>query len=273
MSPLILKLMLCFCLVSSYGMSCAAAEHPKESIATFSILHQKRKNKLLCEAVCKGDTTKIDALMCNGADIEAHGDKGYGPIHIAAMHSTPHMTTCLLGHKADINAVCNRGYTPILIASMRGHYDVVTCLLQHNANINAPAKKNNTPFHCASVMGYDKVLSLLLEYEYEQLIGKQIDAHQKIQEPSECQKLRFTASHLEHLPSVIVKIIIEYKGLDQPLASLSNKNDKQETALTHTQNNLALEHENTKQVLLKKCITILEQWPHTIMGKLTQNIF
>ncbi|MCX5925503.1 MAG: ankyrin repeat domain-containing protein [Candidatus Dependentiae bacterium] len=273
MSLLIQKVMLFLCLVTFYRVSYAAAEQPEDATTKLALLPPKKKNKLLCEAVCRGDTTRVDALLGKKADIDAHGNNGYSPIHLAAIQPTRRMTACLIKHKANINQLSNREYTPILLASMRGHCDVVTCLLQHNADINARVKKNDTPFHCASVMGYHKTLTLLLEYEYEQLIGKSIDANKQKQKSNECQKLRFTASHLEHLPLDIIKIIIEYKGLDQPLASLSQENDKQETALTHTHNNVALEHDNTRQVRLKKCIAILEQWPHTIICKLIQHIF
>jgi ankyrin repeat protein len=74
-----------------------------------------------------------------GADVnQAHGDKGFAALHIAAISGYLGLVRCLLGElHADVDKKDTIGYTALLFAACRGHLYVVRCLVREfGADIN-----------------------------------------------------------------------------------------------------------------------------------------
>jgi uncharacterized protein len=66
----------------------------------------------------------------------------------------------LLANKAEVNAKDNRGFTPLHWAAMTGHTDIAKLLLTHGAEVNAKSNYG-TPLYVATLHHYNDVAKLL----------------------------------------------------------------------------------------------------------------
>ena len=73
-------------------------------------------------------------LIAHGADVNAKGDTGYTPLHVAAGLGQEDMVKLLLDNGADINAMDVRG-TPLQAAVLQGHEEVVALLIERKAKL------------------------------------------------------------------------------------------------------------------------------------------
>ena len=65
----------------------------------------------------------------------------------------------------NVDSASNRGWTPLHIAALYSHSDVVDLLLRHNANINAKENNNgSTPLHHACQTGDLNTVLTLMRY-------------------------------------------------------------------------------------------------------------
>ena len=111
-----------------------------------------------------------ELLLNNGADVNAKGDYGYTPLHLAAEEGAKGVVELLLARGADVNAKTDSGMTPLHSASisswastsvhdMKG---VVGTLSARRANVNARDTDGDTPLHFAASHGSDDIAELLL---------------------------------------------------------------------------------------------------------------
>lgn len=97
--------------------------------------------KALAIAVSECSIAELDRLQSLGRDLELSDDKGYRPLHIAALDkaSAPCLAW-LINQGADINATTVSGDTPLLVAAQSFNSEAVRLLDEAGAD---PTVKNH----------------------------------------------------------------------------------------------------------------------------------
>jgi ankyrin repeat protein len=91
------------------------------------------KSSPLNEAAWKGDTEKVQALLAQGADVNAKDKGGFTALMDAAWEGHTDTVQALLAQKADVNAKNKNGDTALMLANEKGHKDIVRILKQAGA--------------------------------------------------------------------------------------------------------------------------------------------
>lgn len=122
------------------------------------------------EAVERGNTVKVEALLAKGANVNAKNADGRTPLHQAASAGNKDMAALLLAKGAEVNAkegdvndkIGNGGITPLHLAVLIKRKDVVELLLTKGADVNAKNKDGRTPLHMAAEKGNKSIAESLL---------------------------------------------------------------------------------------------------------------
>ena len=132
----------------------------------------------LCEAVLKGRTKMVKALMDGGARIDTRccfsnwcdeaqeANPPYLPVHVATVENHHDVLRQLLGeYGADVNAETVSGATPLTLAcTSAGHADTLRILLDAGADMGVTVPGFGcTPLHLASMGGHTRHAAILLE--------------------------------------------------------------------------------------------------------------
>ena len=106
----------------------------------------------------------IALLLDRGADIAAKGDFGWTPLHAAAgNNSEPAVVLLLLDRSADIEAKDNDGSTPLFsAAAFNTEAAVIALLLQRGADMAAANNFGQTPLHGAARKNTEPAVVVLL---------------------------------------------------------------------------------------------------------------
>jgi hypothetical protein len=113
------------------------------------------------QAVQAGDMGIIEALLNNGADVNAHDAKGSSALYLAILIGDNESARILVRKGADVNASNNEGETPLMIAALKGYPDNVKLLLDAGANLNAKDKRGETPLMHAIERNHSEVIQML----------------------------------------------------------------------------------------------------------------
>jgi ankyrin repeat protein len=158
-------------------------------------LHQE-----LIEAVARGDSSLVTALVDNGADFNAKDEYGRTALTQASARGDLETVKLLLGKGADVKVNASSGWPALTKAAGRGDLEMVRLFLDRRAPPNAKDWSGSTALIEASVRGQKghlAVIELLLQK------GANIDAK---------DKLRWTAlmwsvwySHLEVVKTLLAK--------------------------------------------------------------------
>lgn len=92
-----------------------------------------------------GNTQIVDALIKEGADINAKNQNGITPLHRAVIYEQPTIAKLLIDQKADVDAQNEFGDTPLHIAVNRGLINLIKILVQGNANTTIKNDDQKTP--------------------------------------------------------------------------------------------------------------------------------
>ena len=104
----------------------------------------------------------MQALIDNGADVNAKADNGGTALMGASIGGHKEIVQLLLANGADVNAKGNNGETALMAASSLGHKEIVQLLLAKGADINAKANGGETASTLASREGHKEIVQLLL---------------------------------------------------------------------------------------------------------------
>uniref|UniRef100_A0A8C2BKU4 Ankyrin repeat domain 27 (VPS9 domain) n=1 Tax=Cyprinus carpio TaxID=7962 RepID=A0A8C2BKU4_CYPCA len=116
-------------------------------------------------AIC-GQSLLIDVLVSKGAVVNATDYHALTPLHLSCQKGFQGVTLLLLHYKANTDAQDNNGSTPLHLACMYGHEDCVKALLYfdlHSCRLNVQNDKGDTPLHIAARWGYEGIMEVLLE--------------------------------------------------------------------------------------------------------------
>jgi uncharacterized protein len=94
----------------------------------------QRAGQVLLQATEAGDIMQMQALLAQGAEVNARNAHGWTPLHVAAAGGDPAVIALLLQHGADVHAQSHIGTTPLDNATTRGgRQAVIELLLAHGA--------------------------------------------------------------------------------------------------------------------------------------------
>lgn len=122
-------------------------------------------NSPLHTAVIHCDKAKIEALIAQGADVNARGSGGWRPLHIAASQCELGIVELLVAKGAAIDVKDNDfGWTPLHRAAQyhSSKKDVIAFFLAKGADINSRGRYSSTPLHEAARTENKDVVELLL---------------------------------------------------------------------------------------------------------------
>lgn len=140
-------------------------------------LHLAIKKSNKCRVFCSDDSSSfetIEALLKNGANVNAKTPTGNTPLHLLVDEPMPPDVTILrllLDHKADLNAQNNSGQSPLTAAIRCRHSKIVQTLVEHGADVNIiNPVDGSTPLHLASCSESLEMIKFLMK------MGADIDA-------------------------------------------------------------------------------------------------
>jgi ankyrin repeat protein len=106
---------------------------------------------------------RVEALLAEGADVDAALGDGMTALHWAARHGSVAMTEALLAADADVERTTRLGaYTPLHMAAELGRDQVVQRLLAAGADVSAVTTTGVTALHFAAEAGSVEAIDLLV---------------------------------------------------------------------------------------------------------------
>ncbi|XP_061578218.1 ankyrin repeat domain-containing protein 27 isoform X2 [Cololabis saira] len=116
-------------------------------------------------AIC-GQAQLIDLLVRKGAAVNATDYHALTPLHLACQRGYQGVSLLLLHYKANTDAQDNYGNTALHLACMYGHEDCVKALVYYDVQscrLDVQNDKGDTPLHLAARWGYESIIEVLLE--------------------------------------------------------------------------------------------------------------
>ncbi|XP_067158612.1 ankyrin repeat domain-containing protein 27 isoform X2 [Apteryx mantelli] len=116
-------------------------------------------------AIC-GQTSLVDLLVAKGAVVNATDYHGSTPLHLACQKGYQNVTLLLLHYKASTDVQDNNGNTPLHLACTYGHEDCVKALVYYDVRscrLDVGNEKGDTPLHIAARWGYQGIIEVLLQ--------------------------------------------------------------------------------------------------------------
>ena len=121
----------------------------------------------LFEACAAGEFERVERLVSDSAetfDINAHGDDGWTPLHLAAFFGHAKVVELLLAHGADTAArsTNSNGNTPLHAALAANQKMTAGLLIGYGADVNAADAAGWRPVHLAAANNAIDVLKTLV---------------------------------------------------------------------------------------------------------------
>ncbi|MGC6366879.1 MAG: ankyrin repeat domain-containing protein [Candidatus Marinamargulisbacteria bacterium] len=120
-------------------------------------------------AAKEGNLDNVQALIKDGADVNAKDEDKKTPLHIAAEEGNLDIVQALIKYGADVNAKDEDEETPLHIAAEKGCVDIVKALIKNGADVNAKTNYYffpniaKTPLHIAAEEGNLNIVQVLIK--------------------------------------------------------------------------------------------------------------
>lgn len=148
----------------------ATVPTPPQAVPTPAAPAQRTPDELLFYAVRNNDLLRIEELVKSGAKVTASDEKGWTPLHVAALKGNRAAADYLIAHGADVDAADEDGWTPLHVAAMQGKDPVVDLLVSARAKVNVGDNDGWTPLHLAAKKNATWIVQRLID------AGADIDA-------------------------------------------------------------------------------------------------
>uniref|UniRef100_A0A2K6UYH1 2-5A-dependent ribonuclease n=1 Tax=Saimiri boliviensis boliviensis TaxID=39432 RepID=A0A2K6UYH1_SAIBB len=169
-------------------------------------------NRLLIEAVRKGDVGLVQQLLEGGANVNFQEEEGgWSPLHNAVQMSREDIVDLLLLHGADPVLRKKNGATPFIIAAIEGNVKLLELFLSKGADVNECDFYGFTAFMEAAAYGKVKALKFLHER------GADVNLRRKTREDQERLKKGGATALMdaaEEGHEEVLKILLDEMGAD-----------------------------------------------------------
>jgi ankyrin repeat protein len=115
------------------------------------------------DAAKTGDLAGVQAQLDAGVDVNAKGEYGRTPLHLAA-RGHKEIVELLIVEGADVNAKDKNGFTPLHWAAYDGHKEIAELLIDNGADVNAEDRGGETPLDWANAWSQTETADLLRKH-------------------------------------------------------------------------------------------------------------
>lgn len=137
------RLLAVFCGMRASGKSRdEAVALMKEGVADLT-----RPAASLHEAIGRRDVSRVEALLSDGASVDARDDGGMTPLHLACLSGQIQICRILIENGADVNATDSNGIAPLAMAALADQREIVLLLLSSGSRIDARNSNGFTALH------------------------------------------------------------------------------------------------------------------------------
>ncbi|KAE8608961.1 hypothetical protein XENTR_v10011676 [Xenopus tropicalis] len=123
----------------------------------------------MCHPLCSCDNCeKLVSGKLNDTSIVtpfSRDDRGYTPLHIAALYGQAQCVDLLISKGAVVNATDYLGSTPLHLSCQKGHQKIALLLLHFKASSDIQDNNGNTPLHLACTYGHEDCVKALVYYD------------------------------------------------------------------------------------------------------------
>ncbi|XP_056381704.1 ankyrin repeat domain-containing protein 27 isoform X2 [Hyla sarda] len=123
----------------------------------------------LCHPLCSCDRCdKLASGKLNDTSIVtplSRDDRGYTPLHIAAICGQSQFIDLLISKGAVVNATDYHGFTPLHLACQKGHQKIALLLLHYKASRDIQDNNGNTSLHLACTYGHEDCVKALVYFD------------------------------------------------------------------------------------------------------------
>ncbi|HEY4254802.1 MAG TPA: ankyrin repeat domain-containing protein, partial [Chlamydiales bacterium] len=124
-------------------------------------------NTPLIDAAGTGNLKNLEALLQEGANLDARDNKGWTALHVAVCYNKTEIIRFLLAQNKDLlKAQDNMGNTPFFCAALFGRRDICEIFLEKESAIKFVVNKSKqNPLHAASVNNHEEIIKCLSSNE------------------------------------------------------------------------------------------------------------
>ncbi|XP_035185421.1 ankyrin repeat domain-containing protein 42 isoform X3 [Oxyura jamaicensis] len=111
---------------------------------------------------CAAHSGSLEALLINGANLEARDDRGCTPSHLAAAHGQSYTLQTILQSGANANVSDRNDWKPVHYAAFHGRLGCLQLLVRWGACIDDVDSNGNLPAHLAAMEGHLQCFKFLV---------------------------------------------------------------------------------------------------------------